>query len=94
MVKFFRITAYLEGISLLLLLGIAMPMKYVWGMPLAVKYTGWIHGVLFMLYVAILVPLSSERGWPGKRTALGFLAAVLPFGTFIFDRSLRDELSE
>ena len=85
--KHFRTVAYLEGSSFLLLLFIAMPMKYMMGMPLAVKMVGWVHGLLFVVYVVLLGMVRAEQGWSAKKTALAFLAAVLPFGTFVFDRS-------
>lgn len=75
-------------------MGIAMPMKYIYGNPLAVKYVGWVHGLLFVVYVALLAILSSEHNWPKRRTAFGFLGAVLPFGTFIFDRYLMKQPHE
>lgn len=89
MLKTLRATGLLEGASLLILLGVAMPLKYAYGLPLAVKYVGWVHGVLFIGYVAMLAASAAEYGWPAKKTALGFVAAVVPFGTFYFDRFLR-----
>lgn len=85
MMKCFRITVYLEGISLLILLGIAMPLKYVYGEPMAVKVAGWIHGLLFIAYAGCLASIRTEHHWPMRRVLLAFLAAVLPFGTFVFD---------
>jgi integral membrane protein len=90
--KNFRLVAYLEGISLLILFLIAMPLKYVYGMPMAVRLVGWVHGLLFIGYVAMLGSVRVEYGWSFRKTSLAFLAAVLPFGVFVFDRSLRDDL--
>lgn len=92
MKKAFRITAYLEGISFLVLLGFAMPMKYVYGNPAYVKAMGWVHGLLFIAYVALLDGVASMVNWPTKKTATGFLAGVLPFGTFFFERSIKEFL--
>jgi integral membrane protein len=86
--KAFRIIGYLEGTSFLLLLFVAMPLKYAYGMPTAVKYVGWVHGVLFMLYLASLTYVQAEKNWPARRTLLAAIAAVLPFGPFVFHRSL------
>lgn len=91
MLKKFRIVGYLEGLSLLILLFIAMPLKYKMGMPQAVKVVGWVHGLLFMGYIGLLAGMRAEHGWSMKKTMWGFVAAVLPFGTFVFDRSLRSE---
>lgn len=90
MLKLFRVLAYLEGISFLVLLGIAMPLKYAYGMPEAVKWVGRIHGALFVGYAVGLAMVASEFSWSGKKTAQGFLAAILPFGPFYFDRKLID----
>jgi integral membrane protein len=86
-----RVIAFIEGISFLLLLGVAMPLKYFAGMPAAVKTAGWIHGVLFMLYLFAVAEVTVRRRW--KFTlALGALAASLvPFGTFALDARLRRE---
>jgi len=89
----FRIIAVAEGISFLLLLGVAMPLKYLMNMPLAVRIGGSLHGFLFIAFVfmawKVMDTLNKSYGWFGK----AMLASVLPFGTFIFDRSLKkDEL--
>lgn len=84
----FRAVALLEGISFLFLLFVAMPLKYWAGMPLLVKYTGWAHGILFVLYVVSLLEVSLKLRWSLLVTALAFLASLLPFGTFIMDAKL------
>jgi integral membrane protein len=84
-----RVIGYCEGVSFLVLLGIAMPLKYAAGMPEAVLITGWIHGVLFIAYVIAAVQAASANRWPHGRLALAFAAAVLPFGPFVFDWWLR-----
>jgi integral membrane protein len=86
-----RVVGFVEGISYLLLLFIAMPLKYLAGMPLAVRYVGWIHGLLFMAYVAVMLLAAVDRGWSLWKTAMGFVAAVVPFGTFYADREWREE---
>ncbi len=93
MIVLFRTLGYLEGISLLVLLGIAMPLKYALGLATAVKIVGWIHGLLFMAYVVVMAAVSTDRKWKVQRTATAFFAAVVPFGTFLFDRSLVRELA-
>ncbi|MFC3559537.1 DUF3817 domain-containing protein [Pedobacter jamesrossensis] len=87
----FRKVAVLEGISYLLLLFVAMPLKYFADMPLAVKYTGWAHGLLFVLYAALLVLAWQEQKWKFGKAVLIFLASLLPFMPFVVDRKLKDE---
>lgn len=93
-ISIFRKVAVAEGISYLLLLFVAMPLKYFAGMPLAVKYTGWAHGLLFVLYVATLVLAWQEQKWKFGKAVLIFLASLLPFAPFIVDRKLKDERPE
>ncbi|MEA2626680.1 MAG: hypothetical protein QOD06_2725 [Candidatus Binatota bacterium] len=93
LVRRFRWVALLEGISFLALLGIAMPLKYAWGMPLAVRYVGLAHGLLFILYVLCVAALVLHRGWSYPRAAWALVLSVVPFGTFFLDRSLREELA-
>ena len=81
----------IEGVSLLVLLFIAMPLKYIWHQPMAVKIIGWVHGGLFVLFIWLAIRAYSERGWPFKKLVLAFVAAFLPFGTFVFDKKLKEE---
>lgn len=82
--------ALMEGVSFILLL-MAMPLKYLYGHPEYVKVIGWIHGLLFILYVLALVNVKMSNGWSILKSAIAFLASLLPFGTFILDISLRKE---
>ena len=79
----------IEGISFLLLMGIAMPLKYLAGYPLAVTIVGWAHGVLFVIFCAALArawwTTSLTFGW----ASLSFVAALLPFGPFVIDGHLK-----
>ena len=90
-IKRFRMTALAEGSSFLVLLCIAMPMKYVMGMPKVVTVVGAIHGILFLLYVAQLAKLRTTHQWDDKFSFYAFLASLLPFGPFIFDKRLREK---
>jgi integral membrane protein len=76
--------AFMEGVSFLLLLLIAMPLKYLAGWPLGVKVVGMAHGVLFIAYIALvaLAALSDRKGWPLLKIVLALIASLLPFGTF------------
>ncbi len=87
-----RLIGLIEGISFLLLLFVAMPLKYAAGLPEAVKYVGWAHGALFVLFIVALLHAASETEWSLGKIAGAFIASVVPFGTFILDRTLkRDE---
>ena len=90
-IRTFRMIALAEGTSFLILLCIAMPMKYMMGMPLAVRIAGSIHGLLFLLYVARLVKLRAMYRWDNRFTIQAFIASILPFGTFFFDKYLREK---
>ncbi|KAA9331867.1 DUF3817 domain-containing protein [Adhaeribacter soli] len=83
--KRLHVIGIIEGISALLLFFVAMPLKYLLDMPLAVKYTGWAHGLLFMLYIGALLHAAFAYRWSILKIAMGFVASVLPFGTFVFD---------
>ena len=89
MLRIFRVVSFAEGISLLALLFIAMPMKYMLHIPEPVKYVGWIHGVLFIGYVTVLVLAEITYRWSFIFFAAAFLASLIPFGTFVLDRYLR-----
>ncbi len=86
--KRFKWISLAEGLSFLVLLGIAMPLKYGFDMPLAVKYTGWVHGVLFVVYIYAVYPTAKSLKWSFSRTFFALTASLLPFGPFIFDRNL------
>ncbi len=93
LLKRFRQVAVLEGISYLLLLFIAMPLKYFAGIPEAVKYTGWAHGVLFVLYAVMLIQVWQTYNWKFGKAALVFIASLLPFAPFYVDKKLKTEES-
>jgi integral membrane protein len=84
-----RLVGLLEGISFLLLLGVAMPMKYLAGEPGMVRIVGSAHGLLFLLFVAAMFQASVQLRWPLTRIAAALAASVLPFGPFVFDAHLR-----
>jgi integral membrane protein len=86
-----RIVGIIEGISFLVLLGIAMPLKYLAGMPRAVSVVGMAHGVLFILYLAALAHAHVTVRWPLRRALTVLAAAVLPLGPFVIEGSLRRE---
>ncbi|GEQ86353.1 membrane protein [Patiriisocius marinistellae] len=85
-IKTFKIISTLEAISFLLLLLVAMPLKYIWEMPQMVKIVGMAHGVLFLLYIAGAVYLSQLLNWTTKTLVIVVLCSILPFGPFYADK--------
>jgi integral membrane protein len=81
-----RMLGTVEGISTLVLFGVAMPMKYLGGMPLAVTVAGSIHGVLFVALVALFVRAIDRVPLDRRVAAWGIAGAVVPFGPFVVDR--------
>ncbi len=84
-----RIVGFLEGFSWLLLLFVAMPLKYIAGKPETVRYVGWVHGLLFIMYLLLLLSVWTAKKWKFKTLLMGGLAALLPFGTWLFDKQLK-----
>jgi len=85
-----RILGNIEGVSYLILLGIAMPLKYWWGIPLAVKVVGMAHGILFVAYCLLLATCMKKHAWSFLFGLYLFVATLIPFGTFITDRKLKE----
>jgi integral membrane protein len=88
-IKLFRWVALAEGISFLLLLGVAMPLKYIWGDPAAVKILGMAHGVLFVAFIALAFEVYGKLNKNFSWFVYACLLSIVPFGTFYLDRSLR-----
>ena len=88
----FRIVAFWEGISYLLLLFVAMPLKYGLGIDLAVRVVGMAHGVLFIAYIATLALAWSRLGT--RRGLEAFALSLVPFGTFWLEMRLRKDERE
>lgn len=86
MKKTFRVVSLLEGVSYLLLLFIAVPIKYFLGDESYVKLLGMPHGLLFMLYIILASMLKKEMTWSAKDYFIVLLASILPFGTFYVDK--------
>lgn len=80
-----RITAFLEGLSFVLLLFIAMPLKYVLGIPEVVRTIGMLHGLLFIAFIVLSIQVTVAMKWPYTRLVLLVVASVIPFGTFYAD---------
>jgi integral membrane protein len=88
MKKFFRLLTFLEGISNVLLILVAVPVKYFLGNDFFVKLLGMPHGLLFVAYciMAIYFALSGIYKWDVKNLVLILLASIVPFGTFWVDK--------
>lgn len=86
--KLFRWIAILEGISYLLLLGICMPLKYIWNIPEPTYPVGLAHGVLFVAYCSMVVYVAWKFKWSIKNTGLALFASLLPIAPFIVEKKL------
>jgi len=86
MLKIFKYVALLEGISLLLLLFFAMPMKYFMEMPVFVQVIGMAHGILFLLYLMVAILIKSDRNWDTRTFLIICAASIVPFGTFYVEK--------
>ena len=89
MIRNLRIIGNIEGVSYLILLFIAMPLKYAYDMPMAVKITGMAHGVLFVAYCMLLALCMKKFSWKLSFGVYLFIATLIPFGTFVTDRKLK-----
>jgi integral membrane protein len=89
--SWFRKVALAEGISFLVLLGIAMPLKYFANMPMAVTIVGGLHGVLFVAFIILAIEVKSDYKKDFKWLLKAGLASILPFGTIIMDKECKKE---
>lgn len=89
MLKLFRFIGLLEGISLLLLFFVAMPLKYFFDYPALVPYVGLTHGLLFLLFFVLLLVTCHLQKWSVMMFVGGIIASILPFGTFVFDAKIK-----
>lgn len=83
-----RVVGMLEGVSFLLLMGIAMPLKYLAGRPEAVRYFGWLHGLLFIGYCLAILSALVNGKISFRKSVMAFVASLIPFGPFVIDRKL------
>ncbi|GGB00667.1 DUF3817 domain-containing protein [Macrococcus hajekii] len=88
----FRFFGYLEGLSLLILFFIAMPLKYMAGKPEVVTVFGMIHGALFTLYILMVIWMTIRMKWRPTWLVASIIVAFLPFGTFVFDHYYKRSL--
>ena len=88
LLNIFRIVAFLEGVSYLLLLFIATPIKYISDNPEYVKLLGMPHGILFIVYIILAFLIKSDMKWANKTFLVVLVASVIPFGTFYVESKL------
>lgn len=86
MIKAFKILSYLEAVSFLVLLGIAMPLKYMYDMPEYVRVVGMAHGILFVLYIIGAYYMYEKLNWKFSTFMIVVLCSILPFGPFYADK--------
>ncbi|MCF2874616.1 MULTISPECIES: DUF3817 domain-containing protein [unclassified Tenacibaculum] len=91
MINIFKIVSLLEGVSYILLLFIATPIKYLQDNPAYVKMLGMPHGLLFVAYIIMAIMLKYELDWKGKTFGTVCLLSILPFGTFFVGKYLKKE---
>ena len=93
-VSLLRLVSLAEGVSYVVLLGIAMPLKYGANMPGAVKIVGSSHGALFVVFCVALLRAMLGARWPISRAALVFVASLVPLAAFWMDRRIREWQSD
>lgn len=86
LLNIFRVIAFLEGVSYILLLFIATPIKHFGGDEQYVKLLGMPHGLLFVTYIVLAIMLKSELKWTAKQLGFVLLASIIPFGTFYVEK--------
>lgn len=94
MLKLFRATAILEGISYLALFGITMPLKYWADIPGPNKIVGYAHGALFIAFILLAVDVCYHKKWGFKRMLIFFIASLLPFATFYVEEKYLRQVTE
>ena len=87
--KKFLMINKIEGYSFIVLIFLAMPLKYIMGFPIATKIAGILHGILFMLFIYQLLETKSDMGFGKKETLWYFILSLVPFGSFYTDKLLK-----
>jgi integral membrane protein len=92
--RLLRVVLLVEAISYLVLLGIAMPLKYWRGEPMAVRVSGMIHGILFLVMIWLLLRAHFEAKWSARRVWLIVAASIVPLWPFVLDRRVKQWVHE
>lgn len=90
--KRFKMINKIEGISFIVLLFVAMPLKYFFGFPIAVKIVGMLHGLLVFVFIYQIIEAKKEAGFTWNETALYFILSLIPFGSFYTDKLLAKKM--
>ena len=93
MINIYRLTAFLEGVSYILLLFIAVPIKYLLNEALFVKILGMPHGILFILYILFSIIGKIKYNWNFRKFLVISIASLVPFGTFYIDKKYLTKLN-
>lgn len=93
-IRLLRVTGITEGYSFLVLLLVAMPLKYFLGMPAMVTVVGWMHGILFITYLVAVVIAADALRYSWLQVGIAFIAALIPVGTLLLDRGCRGRAEE
>ena len=93
MITIYRLTAFLEGVSYILLLFIAVPIKYLLNEALFVKILGMPHGILFILYILFSIIAKIKYNWNFRKFLVISIASLVPFGTFYIDKKYLTKLN-
>ncbi len=88
----FRLINKIEGLSFIILIFIAMPMKYYFGYPMATKIVGMLHGLLVFVFIYQILEAQKEAGFTWKETGLYTLLSLIPFGSFYTDKLLAKKM--
>ena len=91
--KKFKIINKIEGISFIILLFIAMPLKYSFGYPMATKIVGMLHGLLVFVFIYQVLEAKKEAGLTWKEVALYSALSLIPFGSFYTDKLLAKKIT-
>ena len=86
-IKLFKIISFLEAVSFIVLLCVAMPLKYIWDMPQLVQVVGMAHGILFILYIVFAIYAWQVLHWSFKKLSIAIVCSVVPFGPFYVERN-------
>lgn len=92
MINIYRLTAFLEGVSYILLIFIAVPIKYLLNEAVYVKILGMPHGVLFILYIVFSIIAKIKYNWNFRKFLVISIASLVPFGTFYIDKKYLTKL--
>ena len=93
MINIYRLTAFLEGVSYILLLFIAVPIKYLLNEAVFVKILGMPHGILFILYILFSIIAKIKYNWNFRKFLVVSIASLVPFGTFYIDKKYLTKLN-